>query len=79
MKLRYSIIAVVFFIIGWSSGYFLQMHHHSLELQVAVERGRLSTPSGVYYLLPVPSLPEVEQMRKDVEWLNKSLNKAKRR
>lgn len=41
--------------------------HDSKLISEAVKTGRLSTSQGVFYLIPVPTYPEITQMQLDLK------------
>jgi hypothetical protein len=49
------------------------------KISQAVRHGRINTPQGIFYLSPAPTYDEIEQMRKDNEWLSNNLNRRKKK
>jgi hypothetical protein len=74
-------IVTAIFIFGIVLGLSLspRLNNQNEMLEQAVRLGRLNTPQGVYYLTPVPAPEEIAQMKNDIDWLNKQLNKKRRR
>jgi len=80
MKLWSVIIEYIVMIsLGFILGVLVCSQYSDRELQASVTHGRINTPHGIYYLMPVPSQDEIEQLRNDVEYLNAQLNKKGRK
>lgn len=54
------------------AGYCYQSHR---QIMTAARTGRISTPEGVYYVVPSPTYDEVKQLRDDVATLNRQMNR----